>query len=356
MAQPALTEIATRNAVLMERLKSGEVRKFAAFYRQIDKSIRERLSGDELTGYQRARLAALLVAVERDLAAILSGFAGQLTLDLQDVAAAQAGFEARALGVVVPDFDAVTPAPVQVWAAITAAPMSVRGAGGGKLLAPFIADWSKSAVDSVVGKIRQGVFEGQTNAQIVKAIRGTVAANYADGTLAQVNRHAQAIVRTSVQHVSSVARLETWGANADILAGYQWVSTLDGRTTDQCMALDGKVFQTGKGPLPPIHINCRSTPAPVLSDEFAFLSEGEQRSSVNGPVDGKTTYYEWLKTQPAGFQDAALGKSRATLFRDGGLSAERFAAMQLDRTFQPLTLKEMQALEPLAFARAGVKP
>jgi hypothetical protein len=77
---------------------------------------------------------------------------------------------------------------------------------------------------------------------------------------------------------------------------------------------------------------------------------------MDGPIDGGTNYYQWLKTQPSAFQDAALGKTRARLFRDGGLTAERFAALQLDRRFEPLTLDELRALDPLAFIKAGIDP
>ena len=49
-----------------------------------------------------------------------------------------------------------------------------------------------------------------------------------------------------------------------------------------------------------------------------------------------------------------LGPARGTLLRDGGLSAERFQELRLSRNFEPLTLAEMQRLEPLAFERAGI--
>ena len=114
------------------------------------------------------------------------------------------------------------------------------------------------------------------------------------------------------------------------------------------------MFALGKGPQPPVHVNCRSAAIPLLSDEFAFLTEGEKRSSMDGPVDASTTYYEWLKQQPAAFQDAAIGPSRGKLLRNGGLTADQFARLQLDRNFQPLTLEEMRLLDPLAFERAGL--
>ena len=157
-----------------------------------------------------------------------------------------------------------------------------------------------------------------------------------------------------MQHVASTARFQTWDANADLLTGYQWVSTLDSRTTQQCRSLDGQKFKLGEGPRPPLHIGCRSTTVADLDDGLDFLDEGATRSSLTGPVDADLTYYQWLKRQPAAFQDSAIGPKRGKLLRAGGLSAERFSELQLDRNFQPLTLAEMRQLEPQAFARAGI--
>jgi hypothetical protein len=36
------------------------------------------------------------------------------------------------------------------------------------------------------------------------------------------------------------------------------------------------------------------------------------------------------------------------------LSADRFAQLQLDKNFAPMTLAEMKLLEPLAFKEAGL--
>ena len=91
-----------------------------------------------------------------------------------------------------------------------------------------------------------------------------------------------------------------------------------------------------------------------LDDGLDFLDKGATRSSVNGYVDADLTYYQWLKRQPAAFQDLAVGPARGKLLRNGGINSERFSELQLDRNFQPLTLDEMRQLEPQAFARAGL--
>lgn len=355
---PILYDAEVRHAVFLERLKSGEVAKFAPFLKQIDRLIRDRLSGDDITDFNRDRLERLLQTVDGLLLAIFTEYTDQLNLDLIDLAQYEATFEASTLSQVGPaTFEAVVPAVAQIRAAVLANPLSVRGADGGKLLKPFIQGWASTERNRVVNAIRQGFFEGQTNSQIVKAIRGTRALQYKDGILATTDRNASAIVRTAVQHVATQARMETLKENSDVVQAVEWVSTLDSRTTPTCKSLDGKRFKIDEGPRPPIHINCRSTVVPVTRFTDLF-SEGATRSSKGAgggeQVSASLTYYEWLKTQPSAFQDEALGKARAKLFRDGGLSADRFSALQLDRQFQPLTLDEMRRLEPLAFERAGL--
>ncbi|NYZ69118.1 minor capsid protein [Endozoicomonas sp. SM1973] len=359
-----LFDFTVRNQVFLEGLKSGEVNQFTAFLKRIDKEIKSRLIENDLTAFSRTRLEKLLKSIEKALANIYSEYYDELAGSLIDIAEYQAELEAKTLDAAVtesqaelPDikrksFESTIPAATQIYAAVFATPLSVRGVDGGKLLDAFINDWAKVERQRVVGAIRQGFFEGQTNAQIIQNIRGTRANNYRDGLLAISNRNAEAIVRTSIQHVASVARFETWKANDDILEGYTWASVIDSRTTSTCRSLDGVRFELGKGPRPPAHIRCRSTTIAALKDEFSFLSEGRTRASMHGPIDGKLTYYDWLKTQPVSFQNQVLGKTRAQLFRNGGLSAERFAALNLGRHFKPLTLDQMRKLEPAAFERA----
>lgn len=345
-----------RRQVFLERLKASEVKAIDPFLVELDRKLRDQLSRAELTGFGKARLLAQLDRIAEITRDVLTRYRGEVTPQLRAIGQAEAKFQANSLTAAVsnPLFEAAVPTAGQVSAAIFAAPMSVRGAQGGKLLQPFIKDWSEAQVNAVVGVIRQGAFEGQTNAQMVRAIRGTAANRFADGVLATTKRTAETVVRTAIQHVSSVASVETMAANADLVKRYRWVSTLDDRTSDICQSLDGTEWPVGEGPLPPILPNCRSRIVPVLDERFAFLREGATRSAEFGPVPANQTFYSWLKDQPKDFQDNAIGPVRAKLLRDGGLSAERFRAARLSKDFKPLTLAEMQRLEPLAFERAGI--
>lgn len=359
-ANQALLDASIRHAVFLEQLKSGEVKKFAPFLKEIDRSLRERLTKADLTDYTTKRLESLLKDVDSLLLGIFDRYTDQLNLDLVDIANYEAQFEATSLNKVVPTgvtFDAALPTTAAIRAAILTNPLSVRGTDGGKLLDTFIQGFTSTERQRLTGAIRQGFFESQTNFQIIKNIRGTKALGYNDGILATTSRNAGAIVRTAVQHVSTQARMETLKENSDVVQQVELVATLDSKTTQVCRSLDKRRFPIDSGPRPPLHINCRTTVIAVTSFSSLFAKDAT-RASVGDTgglqVSADLSYYDWLKQQPATFQDKAIGPTRAKLLRDGGLSTERFSELQLDRNFLPLTLNQMKVLEPLAFEKAGV--
>jgi SPP1 gp7 family putative phage head morphogenesis protein len=354
---PAGFDATIRHATFLEQLKAGQARSLVPFLKEIDQAIRLRLSKGEVTEIGRARLERLLAAVDDQVRGILARFATEFRGELRELAGAEARFEARSLDNSIrnPRFEAVVPAPQKVLASALAAPLGVRGIHGGRLLDGFVKGWSESARELIVGRIRRGAFEGEPSAAIARAIRGTQALGFRDGTLAQVRRQSEAMVRTAVSHVSHIARLETFRANGDLVKSYRWLSTLDNRTSEICMGLSGEVFKVGDGPIPPAHVNCRSTIVAELDERFAFLEEGRKQASQFGPVDAKQGYFSWIKTQPAAFQDKVLGPMKGRLLRQGGLSPETFRKLTRSENFQPLTLREMERLEPLAFKRAGIR-
>lgn len=342
---------------MLERLKAGEVKKFEKYLRQIDKLVRDQLTRKELTTYSRDRLEQFLARVDGKLLEIYKAYGDLVQADLVDIALYESSFEAKSLSNAL-SIDAVVPTNTVIRAAVFSYPLQVKGIDGGKLLKSFVSGWTRTETMRVTNTIRLGFGQGQTNAQIIQAIRGTAAQNFTDGVLAVSNRNAAAVVQTAIQHVATTARMETLKANSDVVLGYRWVSTLDRKTSQQCKGLDGRVFEVGKGPLPPAHINCRSTTTGTtrLSEMF---SKGATRASVGdsggAQVPADENYYQWLSTQPADFQDAAIGPVRGKLFRDGGLTPEKFAKLQLDSKFKPLTLAQLKEIEPKMFEKAGVK-
>jgi len=349
-----LIEQSIRHQVMLERVKSKEANQYASFLLDMDRSIRLRLSADDLTEFSRVRLERLIASIESDMSLIYDNYWNDLSGSLAEIGEYEAAFESKSLNQVLESFETVAPGVEQVRAAVFTRPLSVSGHDGGKLLESFYRDWTTTEKNRVTGAVRKGYFEGKTNSQMIKDIRGTKANNYRDGLLAINKRNADAVVRTSVQHTASMAQQATWEANSNVVIGVRWISTLDARTTQVCRSLDQTVYPLKSGPRPPIHIGCRSRTVAELDGRFKFLEKGATRSSMSGPVGASQSYYSWLKSQPASFQDAAIGKSRGKLLRSGGLSSKRFAELNIGRNFAPLTLADMKKLEPLAFSRANL--
>lgn len=350
MARSDLTNTTIRHQIMLERLKAAEAKEFNKLIPTLERQVRETLArlDTPVQNLTRTRLNGLLRELRGAQAAVLEEAQTKLLRRLRNIAAYESRFEAAALSSVTPASMAFAAASVEVaWASATAVPLSATG----DLLEPFVKEMTKREVDTINKVIMRGYSEGWTNDEITRVLRGTKKLNYNDGLMKSLGRHNATLVRTAVQHVSNQAREATWEEND--ITKYRWVSTLDGRTSSQCRTLDGQIFTIGKGPRPPIHMNCRSTTVAIIPG-LENLSDILTRASKDGQVKGSMTYYEWLKTQDKAFQDSVLGPVRGVLFREGGLTAEGFAQLQLNNSFSPLTLEEMQKLEPLAFRRAGI--
>lgn len=360
MPNEALITIASRHSAHYERLKSHESAKYDEFLKEIDRNIRLQLSSVNLTDLTRARLEAKVKAISALLNGSLEEYHKVWRASIKDAASYEAGFEIRSLEQVVDGVSFVLPSDAQISSAVFSAPMAgIQGPAGGSLLEPFYRDFSNATKRKVENAIRAGYAQGQTTQQVVQKIRGTSASGFSDGILATTKKDATAMAHTSLQHAAMQARGEVWKANDDVIKRVRWVSTLDSKTSTLCRSLDGQEYALDKGPRPPAHVNCRSTTTAVLADEYAFLSKGRTRSARTPKgkvttVKASQSYYDWLKGQPRKFQESILGRDRTKLFREGGLSAERFAELNLNKNFAPATLDQMRAMEPTAFERAGL--
>jgi len=344
MTISAFTGQILRHQVLVQRLSADEVNKFAPFLRQIDRTLRDALIELGVGTFAATRLGVLLSHVSGMITRIFDEYSAAVLRDLSLFARHEATFSGDVLSG-AGTFEVIVPDYTQLRKVILDTPLGIRDSGRGALLRDFISTWTASEVRAIEGTIRRGVFEGKASSEIIAELHGTPERRYQDGLINVTRRHAEAVVRTAIQHVATVAREETYAANPGVIIGYSWLATLDKRTCPSCAALDDKQFKLGVGPRSPLHISCRCTMLPVLNVKYEYLDSG-----VYG-ADG--SFYEWLKAQPAEFQDLAIGSTRGAQLRSGGLSASRFAALQIDKNFAPMTLDEMRGIEPTASRQAA---
>lgn len=120
--------------------------------------------------------------------------------------------------------------------------------------------------------VRIAVLNGSTANQAIKQVRG----NYNIAEKRMVT-----FIRTSIQSVTNTATAETFKKNN--VEKYKYLAILDSRTTKTCQDLNGKIFILGKGPIPPVHYNCRSFIVPI----FEGIKLGDELDS---------NYASWLES------------------------------------------------------------
>ena len=184
--------------------------------------------------------------------------------------------------------------------------------------------------------IRSGVFSGETTQQIARRMIGKL--EFGDfgplsvkqlaqsgGELTKLaNNQIQTIVRTSVNQVQNQASQAVYAANSKVAPKYEYVATLDSRTSPICRRLDGQKFAYNKGPTPPQHFNCRSTTVPVvdfdgLQKKYPRLEKPPvgkvvSRPSTTGRVPQGTAYGDWLLKQDKKLQLKTLGSEQKVRF------------------------------------------
>lgn len=174
----------------------------------------------------------------------------------------------------------------------------------GHTLLPFLSAFVAAASAGVIIATQRAYANRMTPAAAMASIAGTSERNFRDGSLNRVNAQGSAVIETAIQHID--AMVQTAVASL-FYSKYQWLSVIDGATTAICRGRNRKIYEYGKGPLPPAHIHCRSKTAPY----------------VGSNSDGPLTFGAWIKTQPSKVRkDIGEGDT----FKASSLSLKQFRA------------------------------
>ena len=313
----------------------------------------ERLAPEDFT---IERLDALLKSVRELNRSAYEAIGRELTKELQDLAEYEAGFQFQLFRSVLPV--EVSFAKVSVEAAYSAAmsrPFQISK-DRAISLSDYLVGLTEDRAAMVRDAVRLGYIEGESISQIVRRIKGTKKQNYEDGLMAAPRHKVEAMVRTAINHTATVARQEFYKGNQDLIKGWQFLATLDSRTSITCASLSGNIYPIGKGPMPPRHINCRSTSVPVLKSwkELGGADiedfQPATRASMDGQVPADITFTEWLRKKPASFQDQVLGATRGKLFRANEIEVDRFT----NNKGIVYSLGELRKRDAELFERAGL--
>mgnify|MGYP003631653616 FL=1 len=331
----------TRHAHYLEQYYNGQSNKVDKYLNKIAKDLRLELTKTQ-TVTSQARITKLLDFTEALTLQQLSMFTDGLNEQIPLFAESEADFAASTLKL-EGDFETVMPAPAQVMAAVNARPFNNR------LLKDYLTGYPKEQAKAVREAVSTGFYEGKTTQEIVRDIVGTKSQGFKNGVLNVSRTSGERMVRTALNHTSSVAKNKFFEDNKDLIPSYEWVATLDSRTSPICRSRDGKVWKVGKGPLPPAHYNCRSSTVPLLKNQVNADGTkkliGGKRASVDGQVSADLNYNDWLKNQSKSFQVDVLGETKTDLFRKGGLTMDKF----VNNKGQELTLDQLKTKYPTAW-------
>lgn len=170
--------------------------------------------------------------------------------------------------------------------------------------------WSGSNYSSKVWDKTEGFAKALDNALTVGLIQGK-----SIDALARDLRHAiegknskggqlykyKRLVRTEAAFIAEQATMKSY--NDCNLEEYEFLATLDTKTSELCQDLDGEVFKvkdaiTGKN-YPPMHAFCRSTTVPKITwDDEPEVLERISRDPITGKnkKSKDMTYKEWKNT------------------------------------------------------------
>ncbi len=194
-----------------------------------------------------------------------------------------------------------------------------------------------STRDRIISISRQALIQGKDSLSMARMIKK----QGIEGTYQGM----EGLSRTLLMSASNYAKEETLTANfSDVMDGWRYLATLDGRTCIVCGADDNKVFKLDEAkPVLPRHFACRCTYIPYMKDEIGqrkrptvkhsekMVNHRDGTQSRKFTPDEVTTgftgsYQKWLKEQldkdPA-FVKKVLGPKRFELFKAGKLSLNK---------------------------------
>jgi SPP1 gp7 family putative phage head morphogenesis protein len=323
-------------SIVLFRLTAGERKKAYALLEAMRKELNKKLNEDTLTDFSKRRLEQMLRQADEIINLAYNNISSSMDETLSGLAGIETASTSSMLAVSLGATVSIPP-PTVIQAIVS--DVLIQGA-------PSKAWWAKQSEQTRFAfsqQVRQGIVQSETNAKIINRVRAVMDVR---------KRDAAALVHTSVQTVANDARLAVFKANDDVIKGVKQLSTLDGRTSDICIAYSGAEWTLTGTPIngapefnggPPRHFNCRSVLVPILKTlkelgiDMEEVPEGT-RASDQGQIASSTTFEQFLSRKSKEEQDRMLGTGRAYLWREGRITLRDL----LDQTGRPLTLKQLQ--------------
>lgn len=216
MTEQALADAILKHSLQILRLSAGEQAEVEKVLRELERELKLLIESGDLTAGGKRQIEALIVEANK---AIEVGYLR-----------AGAATDTHTLAIIVAEktqeiIQDVLPATVRLPTAATLLSLAKDVLIDG---APSSAWWAKQGDDLAfrfAAQARQGVVNGETQAQIVARIVGK---RGEPGIMDVTRRNARVLVHSSVMTAANQARLATFQKNARLIKGVRWLATLDG--------------------------------------------------------------------------------------------------------------------------------
>lgn len=253
-------DLVNRHQLYIEGVKKWYNSDFLRYLKKLAKGVRRILGGygvkdmGELTKAQRIGVEGKLGRLHNE---VIGGYGQEFYTELKKFTKTDSVLQRDAFAFLREEYDFDAP-HTQVWARIA------------DDIVPAIGLTPKDATKDFVGRskhdlittTRTAIVDARPVEEAITEIVGT-GDKFSGGVLSRIWNSARAHVNTLIQNAASYVT-ETF--NALISDCYQWISTIDDRTSPICRARNNVVFQAG-GPRPPAHRHCRSRTIPAECGE-----------------------------------------------------------------------------------------
>ena len=280
----------------------------------------------------------------------LQAYTTQYKLDNKEFGANEVDFNANVLTSALTNYQAAIPTTQAITSLVNSTPMSL-GTGSYTTYNRYVTGYHKQYTSKIDDIIRAGFLNGTTMGEVTSAIKDQL-----PGAIEQSKRGAKQMARTATNYYANKAMEATVNVNDEVVKGYEFIATLDSRTSRQCSSLDGNKYKStdNKRPRFPLHPNERSVYGYWIDDRYKYDNEDSKRNSNFTDVDGvrtpkkvssAKTYYDELRGMKAVDQDSllgspTLGKAFRKMNKNGDIDI--FRKQLIDSSYQPISISELK--------------
>jgi SPP1 gp7 family putative phage head morphogenesis protein len=136
----------------------------------------------------------------------------------------------------------------------------------------YVGDWAYDVTKNAKNTLIQAIKDGNPLSSVISVLDDK------GKTLSDTSLERYA--RTKTTEVFNRGRMAYFDSTG-VVAGYQYAAILDDATSEICSNLNGRTFEKGDAPTPPLHFNCRSVMVPITRfEEFTADTKTNDGQSI----------------------------------------------------------------------------